>query len=153
MSCSTSQAVLLSFSIKLNFSEFCMHFQYFSVFYKELHIIMVYVLNSPSFQYFWNFQYLWSEFSKKNNMTNPYTWRHWSCISAKWYSRAPQTLPLSIISIIYYACYLRCSSSDDSNVLGISGHCHHLASFTNTLKDTPNWNTDTNVQMIKNCYV
>ena len=46
------QAILLSFRILHTFSVI------FLVFYRKLHIILMYVLNSSSFQY------LWSEFSK-----------------------------------------------------------------------------------------
>ena len=57
------QAVLLSFSINIPIFQFL---HTFSVLNKELHIIMMYVLNSPSFQ-LKCYQYLWSEFSKKND--------------------------------------------------------------------------------------
>ena len=37
---------------------------------------MMYVLNSPCFQYFCNFISIYGQNSVKI-LTNPYTWRHW----------------------------------------------------------------------------
>ena len=60
------QAVLLSFRILHTFSVI------FLVFYRKLHIILMYVLYSPSFQYFIS---IYGQNSVKI-LINPYTWRH-----------------------------------------------------------------------------
>ena len=65
-----------------HFSVLCIHFR---AFYYSEHLqrapyyYVMYVLNSPSFQYFWNFISIYGQNSVKI-LINPYTWRHCTCM-------------------------------------------------------------------------